>query len=172
MKPRKYLVLLATLALGACGTGDMTDLQDYVEQVRRREPGPIEPLPEIQQIDTFVYEPADRRDPFAFDPKAIEALPTASSGDLAPDPLRRKEELEQFSLDSIRMVGTLEQEDAVWALVTAPGGTLHRVRVGNYVGNNNGQITRITADVIELTEIFSDGMNQWRERQAAIALSQ
>lgn len=172
MNPRKPLLLAAALALTGCGGGDMSDLTAYVTEIKAREPGPIEPLPEIPPIDTFVYEVADRRDPFVLEGEAIEEVPMIAEGEIAPDPLRRKEELEQFPLDSIRMVGTLEQDDTVWGLVTAPGGILHRVRVGNYVGANNGQITRITTDAIELTEIIPDGTNQWRERQAAIALSQ
>lgn len=172
MNRRTPLLLVALLALTGCGGGDMSDLTGYVEQTKGREPGPIEPLPEIQQIDTFVYEAADRRDPFVLNGQAAEDLPMVAEGEIAPDPLRRKEELEQFPLDSIKMVGTLEQDDAVWGLVTAPGGILHKVRVGNYLGANNGQIIRITAEAIELTEIIPDGTNQWRERQAAIALSQ
>jgi type IV pilus assembly protein PilP len=70
------------------------------------------------------------------------------------------------------MVGTLEQNDTRWGLVTAPDGILHRVRVGNYMGQNNGQITRISPNEIQLTEIISDGQGDWRERESSIALNQ
>jgi len=172
MSPRTVLLAVAALALSACGGGSMSDLQAYVEQVKQREAAPIEPLPEIPQIDTFVFEPRDRRDPFALDAQIAEAASGATPGGVTPDLTRRKEELEQYALDALRMVGTLEQEEAIWALVTAPGGVLHRVQVGNYLGTNNGQITRITETGIELIEIISDGTSQWRERAAAIALSQ
>ena len=172
MNLKHCFVIVASLTLTACGSGNMADLEQYAEGVKAREPGPIEPLPEIAQVDTFIFEPGDRRDPFELDTQTAAAEPTAAGGDLAPDPLRRKEELEQFSLDSLKMVGTMEQDDATWGLVIAPGGTLYRVRAGNYLGQNNGQITRITEDEIELTEIISDGTNVWRERAAAIALSQ
>jgi type IV pilus assembly protein PilP len=148
----------------------MADLQEYAEQVKARKPGPIEPLPEIKQVETFVFEPGDRRDPFVLDEQSVEPVPPRTAGGIAPDPLRRKEELEQYSLDSLRMVGILEQEGTKWGLVVAPGGTLHRVRAGNYMGRNNGQITRVTENNIELIEIVSDGTNEWRERPAAIAL--
>jgi type IV pilus assembly protein PilP len=169
----KHLVCaLAGLILAGCGSSDMTDLQRYVQQVKQRPPAPIEPLPDIKPIDTFVYDPGDRRDPFVMDTQSAEVAAGGSDSGLAPDPLRRKEELEQYSLDSLKMVGTLEQKDTTWGLVKAPGGTLYRVRVGNYLGTNNGQITRITEDEIELTEIVSDKPGDWRERQAAIALTQ
>jgi type IV pilus assembly protein PilP len=174
VSPRYLVAILASIALAACGSGKMADLEEYVQQVKQREPGPIEPLPEIKQIDTFVFEPGDRRDPFVLDPQSAVAVTAVApvSGGIAPDPLRRKEELEGFSLDSLKMMGTMEQGDTIWALVASPQGTLYHVRVGNYVGMNNGQITRITEEEIELTEIVSDGAGEWRERRAAIALSQ
>lgn len=160
------------LALTGCGTGNMDDLVAYTEAVKARPPGPLEPLPEVRQVDTFVYEPGNRRDPFVMDDRsALAAAPRANAGP-APDPLRRKEELEQFALDSLRMVGTLEQDDTRWALVTTPDGVLHRVRVGNYMGKNNGQIVQILENEIRLTEIVDDGPGGWREQPAALALKQ
>jgi len=172
MKTRTAIIVLATLALTACGDADMDQLQQYTDKVKARPPGPLEPLPEIQQVDTFVYEPGNRRDPFVMDQRSAEAAAPGGAGGLAPDPLRRKEELEQYSLDTLRMVGTLEQNDTRWGLVTAPDGILHRVRVGNYMGQNNGQITRISPNEIQLTEIISDGQGDWRERESSIALNQ
>ncbi|MGA7981695.1 MAG: pilus assembly protein PilP [Chromatiaceae bacterium] len=172
MKQRYPLFVLTCFMLAACGNGKMADLEQYVQQVKKREPAPIEPLPDVKPIDTFVYEAGERRDPFVMDAQTAEAASTGiNSGIQAPEP-RRKEELEQFSLDSLKMVGTLEQDDNTWGLVKGPGGTLYRVRVGNYMGMNNGQITRITEDEIELTEIVAEKPGDWRERQAAIALSQ
>jgi type IV pilus assembly protein PilP len=170
MSTKSFCTMLLSLSLGACGSDNLADLQEYARQVKEREPGPIEPLPEIKRIDTFVFDPASPRDPFVLDRQTAEA--TATGGGISPDPLRRKEELEQFPLDSLAMVGTLEQGKTIWALVKTPEKTLYHVGVGNYLGMNNGYITRITDDEIELTEIVSDGTGGWREQPAAIALSQ
>jgi type IV pilus assembly protein PilP len=164
-------VLLALLVAG-CSRSDHGDLEKYAQKVKARDPGPIEPLPEVKQLPTFVYEPGDRRDPFVADSKALELPATASSSNLAPDPLRRKEELEAFTLDTLRMVGTLEQNQTRWGVIRAPNGILHRVRVGNYIGSNNGQIISISDESIQLTEIVSDGPGEWRERQATVQLTQ
>ena len=172
MRPRLLFASLAALALVACGSGKMADLEDYVQRMKKREPGPIEPLPEIKQVDTFIFEPGNRRDPFVLDRQSAEVVEARPESGIAPDLLRRKEELEQFPLDSLKMVGTIYQKDTRWALVATPEKTLHHVRVGNYMGLNNGQITRITEEEIELTEIVSDGGGGWRERRAAIALSE
>ncbi len=165
------LVVLGAVLTGCVGD-DMQDLRAYLAEVKSRERGRIEPLPEIKQIETYVYSAGDRRDPFT---PAVsgspEATQTAATG-IAPDPLRRKEELESFPLDSIRMVGTLEQKESMWGLVTTKDGTIFRVKPGNYMGQNNGQITRISEEQIELTEIVSDGQGGYRERQASLAVNE
>ncbi|MBK1702562.1 pilus assembly protein PilP [Thiococcus pfennigii] len=172
MRPSRAIIPIAILlALQGCGSADIPELQGYVAKVMARPPGPIEPLPEIQPVETFAYEPHERRSPFDSGQRPEEEVARPASG-LAPDPLRRKEELERHPLDALRMAGTLRQDEAFWALIQTKDGVLHRVGVGNYLGQNNGQITRITEDEIQLTEIVPDGMGDWRERQAAIALDQ
>jgi type IV pilus assembly protein PilP len=173
MIPRRalWVLLAATALLGGCSNTGTDDLEEYVTKVKARVPGPIDPLPEIKQIDTFVYEPRDRRDPFVADERDEAEAASQPGNNLAPDPLRRKEELEGFALDSLRMVGTLEQNESRWGLIRSQDGTLHRVRVGNYMGQNNGQITSIGDESIELTEVVSEG-SEWRERQAKVTLTQ
>ncbi|NKN32665.1 pilus assembly protein PilP [Marichromatium bheemlicum] len=159
------------LLLGGCG-GGMSDLERYVGEVKSRPPRPVEPLPEIQPIDSFVFEPAERRDPFVPDAGLDPLTSDEMDNQLAPDPNRRKEVLESYALDALRMVGTLEQDAARWGLVRSQDGILHRVRVGNYMGLNNGQIVSIGDDAIELIEVVSDAPGQWRERSAALELSE
>ncbi|WP_295881272.1 pilus assembly protein PilP [uncultured Thiohalocapsa sp.] len=163
-------LLAATLA--GCGQPNLDELQGYVERVKARPPQPLEPIPEVPQVDTFVYEPGNRRDPFVMDDRTAQATMPQQSTGVAPDPLRRREELEQYSLDALRMVGTLEQNDTRWGLIMSPDGVLHRVRVGNYLGQNNGQITQISPEGIALTEIVGEGPGSWREREASISLRQ
>jgi type IV pilus assembly protein PilP len=173
MRPHRLPGLLAAATLAACG-GGIQDLEDYVAKVRERPAAPIEPLPEIRPIATFLYDPGDRRDPFLMDTPSEDSTAPNQPGGIAPDPLRRKEELEQYTLDALKMVGTLAQEGTNWALILTPEGVLHRVRVGNYLGQNNGQIIRIDEGQVQLTEIVNDGAGEgeWRERQAAVALKQ
>ncbi len=114
---RTLLILGLSTLLVSCGGDGMQDLRQYVKKVKARKPGRIEPLPEIKQIETFVYSQEDSRNPFQLS-QASEAEEMAQAGDgLAPDFNRRKEELEQFPLDSIRMVGTVDMESTVWGLV-------------------------------------------------------
>lgn len=162
-------LLMPTLLVGCAGSG-MDDLERYAAEVKARPPGRIEPLPEIKQVETFIYIPGDRRNPFK--PEEEEPIgpgPISDPNGPAPDPFRRKEELEAFPLDTIRMVGTMEQGGDNWGLVMNSG-IIYRVKVGNYMGQNHGQIMRIDEDRIELTEIVSDGRDGYKERRAQMGL--
>jgi type IV pilus assembly protein PilP len=162
-------MLLGAVLVGGCDTSGTQALRSYMDEVKARPPGPIEPLPEIQPVDSFVFEPAGRRDPFVMDTQSSTAAKSDNS--LAPDPLRPKEELESYPLDSLRMVGTVFQQETRWALVRTREGLIHRVRVGNYLGMNNGQIVDVSDEAIRLTEVVSDAPGEWRERPATLALS-
>jgi type IV pilus assembly protein PilP len=69
-------------------------------------------------------------------------------------------------------VGTVVMKSGLWGLIKASDGTIHRVRVGNYIGKNYGKIIRISNDKIELTEIVPDKPGSWREQSASLALSE
>ncbi|MBK1649145.1 pilus assembly protein PilP [Rhabdochromatium marinum] len=166
--------LITALGLGGCGDDPgLNELQAFVAEQQQRRPPPLDPVPQIKQIDNFIYDPTGLRNPFIMDELSIEAIAPETSGNgLAPDLLRRKEELEQYSLDSLRMVGTLNQDETMWALIVSPDGVLHRVSVGNYMGRNYGRVTSISEQGIQLTELVNEGVNEWVEQQTSIALKQ
>ncbi|MCP4284455.1 MAG: pilus assembly protein PilP [Gammaproteobacteria bacterium] len=169
---RLLVALLLVGVTAGCVNRDMNDLNRYVGEVKSRKQGEIEPLPEIKQIETFAYKADNRRNPFEpTEQERAEEQENLLNG-LAPDPNRRKEELESYSLDSLRMVGTLQRDDTTWALVRTKDKTIYRIKAGNYMGRNHGQITRIDENDIELTEIIPNGQGGYRERQASLALKE
>ncbi|MEO5344501.1 MAG: pilus assembly protein PilP [Gammaproteobacteria bacterium SHHR-1] len=170
--PARLAIVLLSLGLSACMGQDMNDLHSYIAEVKARPAPEIEPLPEIKHIEGFIYNANGRRDPFspAMGMGNEEEQAAASGNGLRPDFDRRKEELEQFPLDTLRMVGILEQKEQTWALIKSQDGVIHRVQPGNYLGQNHGQINQITEDKIDLTEIVPDGRGGYQERQASIAL--
>lgn len=163
---RSTYLLIAALVLAACSPG-RADLEAYVAEVKSRPGPPLEPLPVMQQFETFEYSAHDLRDPFSL-PKQAE-VSTASQGP-RPDPDRRKEYLESFPLDGLDMVGTLGAGEDQVALVVDPEAVVHRITVGNYLGQNEGRVTAISETRIDLTELVSDGAGGWLERQATLAL--
>jgi type IV pilus assembly protein PilP len=168
------LVIAVSANLLACSDDPTSDLASYVENVKNQQVSRIEPLPEFRPYESFTYAANDLRDPFtepSFSNQQAMTVQVSNNG-VKPDFERPSEPLEEFPLDSLRMVGTLEQNEASWALINDTDGTIHRVQTGNYAGQNHGKITRVTEFEVELTEIVPDGIGGWMERQATIAISE
>jgi len=172
-KPIARMILTMLLAGGGlygCG-GDMDDLDKYINEIKSKPGGRIEPLPEIRPYEVFTYiaDAEGLRSPFIPDTRQIRA-DTSGSG-TRPDADRSREFLEQFPLDTLRMVGTLELGGTNFGLVQTSDGLIHRVIPGNYMGQNDGRITAVNDSDIELIEIISDGLGGYLERQAAVGLA-
>ena len=165
-----HWMILAVLVTSGCARGvtstpgDAPNLEKWVEDVRARPAPPLEPLPVMQQFETFEYAAQTLRDPFS------NAWSNSDTGGLRPDPDRRKETLEQYPLDSLDMVGTIGKGAGLVALVMGPDKVTYRVRPGNYLGQSDGRVTSVREDGLELVELVPDGAGGWLERPASIAL--
>ncbi|MGH8430454.1 MAG: pilus assembly protein PilP [Solimonas sp.] len=159
-------MLSCALLLSACGKG-LGDLDAWVKEVKARKPAPIEPIPQMKQYEAFAYVPAARRDPFS----SLEPQKQAGSGP-RPDLNRNREPLEEFPLDALRMVGTINAAGKTFALVKAPDGVVHRVSLKNHLGQNYGEITAISEAEVGLLELVPDGFGGWTQRQASLALAE
>ncbi|HVT36338.1 MAG TPA: pilus assembly protein PilP [Nevskiaceae bacterium] len=167
---RRLLSLALVLLLAACSAG-MADLEQKVNDVKKQKSTAIEPIPQIKQYEAYAYDAAGRRDPFA----AVEPKRNASGFDsngLKPDLNRNKEPLEEFTLDSLRMVGIIESGGKTWAMVKAPDKVIHRVTLKDHMGQNYGEIVKITESEVSLMEIVPDGFGGWMQRPASLALAQ
>jgi type IV pilus assembly protein PilP len=159
---RLTVVVLAILGIAGCVSGDMSDLEKQVSEIMSKPGGRLEPLPEIKPYEAYVYESgkSEARNPFKRFYVVEQSLAIEESEGPVDDGLteemrneiqnRNREELERFELDSIKMVGTLQNEDNHWGIVLDPGGIVHRVKTGNYIGLNIGKITSIEEDQIEV----------------------
>lgn len=159
------LLAAASLLAGCSGRDD--ELEEFIRQTRQEQPAGVQPLPEVKPQETFTYAVQHLRSPF---------LPggsgSASAQGVRPDSNRRRETLERYSLDSMRMVGTLEMDGRNYGLVQTKDGLVHRVLPGNYIGQSDGRIVSITPSRISITEIVPDGLGGYMERPTAIALSE
>lgn len=172
-------LLCAGALLTACMPTSVDDLERFVEQTHQRPPQrDLEPLPEVDAYQPFFYEAEGRKDPFALSRFVIDAMtrrePVVDS-DIRPDTDRPTEELENYQISALRFVGTFQdpQTRGLWALIRAPDGIVHRVRIGNYIGQNFGEIYNITPDRIDLLEIVRDpATGAWQERQNTLSLAQ
>ena len=170
---RARLALLATLTtatLAACDS-NMRDLEQFVAETKQKHQGRVEPLPPIAEYETVTYSEEGLRDPFKPSQNNSGAtVVQASANGPRPNKDRRREVLENFPLDSLKMVGILKQRQSSWALVQDKDGTIHRVQPGNYAGENHGEITRISENEIVLVELVPDGISGWIKRPAQLKL--
>jgi type IV pilus assembly protein PilP len=156
--------VVAALSLAGCGDG-LDDLRTQIEQAKLRPGGRITPLPEVVPYESYAYTMAGERSPF------MQSLAGETAGGPRPDSKRPREYLEQFPLDTLKMVGTLNLGGSDYGLVQTKDGLIHRVLPGNHLGQNDGRITSVNDARIAVVEIVPDGLGGYIERQAALALS-
>ncbi len=155
--------------LGGCSSDGLEDLRKFVSDERTNKKPRVEPLPEIKMQETFIYNAANLADPFATFNLMPQAGQKSASGP-RPDPNRRKEPLEDYPLDSLKMVGTLMRGKQAWAVIQAPDGTVHRAQVGDHLGQNSGMVNKITEEKVDLIELIQGSMGDWVEREANLTL--
>lgn len=165
MIARTAFLALAVLVLSGCGRST-ADLQAWVAEVKARPAPPLDPLPPLRTFPPVEYTADTLRDPFS------APVGSRDSAGPRPDPNRRKEALEAFPLDALRMVGTIGTGANTIALVLAPDKVTYRVRVNNYLGQSDGRVASVAAERIEIVELVSDGAGGWLERQASLALDE
>lgn len=161
------LLLPVLLLLGGCDDG-RDDLRAYIDRVNERPGRELEPLPEPTEYEHFAYREDGRRDPFL--PIRPQRGERPDDG-LRPDQDRPREPLEAYPLDSLRMVGAIEQRGVRFALIRDPENIIHRVSTGMHAGQNFGRITAVTPSETRLVEIVPDGFGGWTERPATIPLA-
>ena len=169
---KALLVIALGLLLAACTGEEFGDLKAELKDKTKDLRGKIDPLPVVKPYEPVPYKVFDQADPFSS--AKIELVTKSASsagGGLKPDFNRPKEPLEAYPLESLKMVGVLQQRKASFALVKADVG-LYRVKVGNYMGQNFGLITTITESHIQLRELIQDPAGDWTERQSTLQLQE
>jgi len=172
MKIYKLLALMGVISLYGCGSGgDFADLQAYMDEVRNRPKGEIEPLPKFLPYESFTYSAASLRSPFQPSVKLEMASRQKGSKDIKPDETRTKQFLEGFNIETFTMVGSLSNDAGAFALVSGAGG-VHRVKVGDYLGRNHGRVIAVDDSKIDVVEIVPDGEGGWLERPRNLPLKE
>ncbi len=170
---------LLSMVLSACG-GNTEDLEVWVDNIKAKPPGRIEPMPDVKVYQPHDYSSAALRSPFAIMELELEQqlklLHDGCDEAIRPDPDRRREDLERYSLDSMEMVGTLDRPGKEWGLIRMTAGPISgnvvKVQVGEYLGINHGQINAITEQQIEISTLVPDSKGCWEKRKVFLALSE
>ena len=166
---RRFAIFMACLGLAACGGEEHQDLRQWMKESTKDFKGRIPPLPEIKQFPSVAYEAADLTDPYSA--AKIEPERKLGGGGIKPDLDRRKEPLESYPLESLKMVGTLMKGKMTHALIQADR-NLHQVKIGNYMGQNFGIITDINETEVKLKELVPDSLGDYMERTSTLQLQE
>ena len=165
-------ILLIALMLSACSTRteNFTDLQVFVEEIKSRPGGEVEPVPVFEEYEAFTYSAAGLRGPFEIPLAISHADGSPNSRNVQPDLERAREAMENHAIAELAMVGMLERNDVYVALVSDALGGVHRIMLGNYLGRNHGKVVSITESQLDLVEIVPSGDGGWVERPQSLAL--
>ncbi|HEY0289110.1 MAG TPA: type 4a pilus biogenesis lipoprotein PilP [Pseudomonas sp.] len=173
MRTARWLcVSVALMGLAGCNNeSEFADLTQFMNDVRARPVGTIEPLPKFRPYEAFTYAASSLRSPFQ--PPVKVDLTKRQKGSLLvqPDLTRVKQFLEGFNIETFEMVGTISNPTGTFALLRGAGG-VHRVKVGDYLGRNDGRIVGITDSAVDVMEIVPDGEGAWLERPRSISLKE
>ena len=164
-------LLAPALLLTGCG-GDFADLDAFMAQKMARPGGVIAPIPTFKAYEAFAYSATTLRSPFDRPLEVREIAQLKAVKTVKPDETRVKEFLEQYTFDSLDMVGTLARDGTNWTLIRDPDGGVHRVTLGNFLGRNHGKIVEMTDNYVAVVEIVTDGTQDgWVERPRQLKLS-
>ncbi len=167
----KRAILMLALLLAACGGESHSDLKQELNSLSKDLRGKIPPLPVVKPYEPVAYGGGEMPDPFSAAKMQLEIATASTGGGLKPDLNRPKEPLEAVPLESLKMVGMLQQGKQTFALVKADN-SLYRVKPGNYLGQNFGLITNISENQIQLRELVQDAVGDWIERESALQLQE
>jgi type IV pilus assembly protein PilP len=167
-------LVLSVSLLSGCGGDGLDDVREFVKNAHADKKPKVEPLPELKVQETFAYNPDHLADPFTslnLKSPIGDGQKTGGTGP-RPDPNRRKEPLEDYPLETLKMVGTLSRGKQIWAVIQAADGTVHRAKTGDHLGQNFGMITRITEEKVNIIELIQGNLGDWAEREANLSLAE
>lgn len=164
-----YIALVSLLLLAGCGGEEYQDLRDFVKNSGADMRGKIEPPPEVKPYEYFAYN-NETNLPDPFKPRKQELRSGGSTGINQPDFDRPKEALEEFPLESLKMVGYLYMNKVGYAVIRATDTKLYRVKAGNHMGTNFGLVEEVSDTEVKVKEMVQDSAGDWTERLSSLQL--
>lgn len=176
-KPMRLIFLMSAVILAAgCTASGQDELQAWMQSERNSIKPTVQPIPAPTKFEPQAYLGERLAPPFSIEKltsvlRASQAAPVANAALIEPELNRRKQPLEAYPLDTMSMVGSLNRDGQLVALVKVDR-LLYQVRPGNYLGQNYGRVTRISETEVVLREIVQDSGGEWTERPAALQLQE
>lgn len=178
MKCFNSLVLVGLLVglLSGCTSSGQDELREWMQTERSAIRPQVKPIPEPTKFVPQPYLGERLIEPFSNEKlasvlRSSDVSPAVNSALITPELNRRKQPLEAFPLDSMSMVGSLNRQGQLVALVKVDS-LLYQVKPGSYLGQNYGRVMKITETEVVLREIVQDAVGEWTERPAALQLQE
>ncbi|MFL6675404.1 MAG: pilus assembly protein PilP [Massilia sp.] len=170
---RIHALALAALLLGGCSDSDVKEVRDWMAQVEKTTTPGVKPLPEPKEFIPYAYNAGQAVDPFSPNKLLVELAKAAeaSNSPFKPDMQRPREVLENYPLDTMRMVAAMQKGGISYALLQIDR-NVYQVKVGQRVGQNFGTVTRVTDSAVEIRETVQDAAGEWVERKSRLELQQ
>ena len=169
---KRLVLILFALVLSGCNEGaNLNDLKKFTENAFKDHIPEVDPLPALQPQAVFIYTASSMVDPFnSSNLKEKDKVISVEGGEDGPDRTRRKEPLELFPFDALKLVGVLAQKGENFAVVKSPEGSVHRVKKGNYMGQNYGEILAVQENTVKVSELVLNPVGRWEKRDASLIL--
>jgi len=161
-----FMVVPFLILIVACGQGSKADLVDFVESTFKDDKPEIEPLPPVEPYEEFIYKDDGQIDPFDISNVRVgESNGVSEEGENN----RRREPLEEYSLESIRMDGIIKFGGKLSALLRTPDGVF-TVSVGNFIGLNEGEVVSIDSveHIVIIRERVRNAIGLWEYRESKL----
>ena len=170
------LCLPVFLLVSAC-EADGENLQQWMANEQATTKPVVQRIDPPKEYIPQSYIAASTLDPFSKERLAAVLRGSANVSNaisdalVAPERARRKEQLEDYPLDTISMVGFLKKNAVDIALIKVDG-LIYQVGKGMYMGQNYGKVQKIAENEVTLREIVQDGVGEWIEREAVLELQE
>ncbi len=170
---QRTLLLLGVALLAGCSDSDVKEVNSWMAEVKATTKPSVTPLAEPKTFLPYAYEAREEIDPYNPDKLLAELARQAAQtvNPLRPDMSRRKEFLESFPLDTMKMVGTIQKGGKNFALV-ALDRQIHQVLPGQRIGQNFGLVTGVSDVAVNIKETVQDAGGEWVERMTKLELQE
>ncbi|MFM2591162.1 pilus assembly protein PilP [Vibrio sp. TBV020] len=170
MSSKRLVVLFCCLVLGGC-KANQDSLGDYITQVESQARKDVIDLAPVLDFDITQYASHQQREPFVLPQEALVLnQPKEKTDCWQPNRRKKSGELERYPLSKLRLKGVMSSNNQISALVQTPAGNVLKVNTGQYIGVNNGRVTRVTETYLQINETLPDGLGCWNKRNVKLAL--
>ena len=170
MKPSKLAYLSLILILVGC-KANQDSLEEYVSKVEEQARKEVAQLKPAAEFIAATYDPKISRGPFVLPKEAIvQDQPIVKKDCWQPSYRSKNGKLEKYPLSKLRLKGVMGSGSTVSGLVQTPVGNVVKIQKGQFIGLNNGRVTKVTSKYVLINETLPDGLGCWHKRNVKLAL--